>query len=362
MTESPETLEASALEWLARFPGRIVRIRPDGAAYLGRGYDLYRSDDDGAEWRRVASLPRSPWRRAAEWTRLGTRLLRQELRAVACVGESGLVVSNRQGVFHGSEGDGLLRPSVIDCGSGPLRPPMRLTARPDGTVVWGEYGAVRSDRPMRLFASRDRGRTHRVVHTFGNGEIGHVHNVIWDEGEGHYWVLAGDHADHAGIGRLSDDLQRFEWYVRGQQRFRAVEVFDLGDRLLYATDSEMETNALVVLDKRGGRSERLREFDGSCIYACRFGGLMALTTSVEPSEVNHGTLASLWLSRDGDHWDRAYASEKDGYSAHYFQFGSLVLPSGRSPRETVMFSGQAVHEMDGRTAVVRYTGPTSEGR
>ena len=63
--------------------------------------------------------------------------------------------------------------------------------------------------------------------------------------------------------------------------------------------------------------------------------------------------SELWLSRDAEHWRRAWRGRKDRWSAHYLQFGSVVLPSGQTDRELILFSGQAIAGLDGRTAVAR---------
>jgi hypothetical protein len=236
---------------------------------------------------------------------------------------------------------------------------MRISVGPGDLVLWGEYGASGGNRAVRIYASRDGGRSFEVVRALEAGSVGHVHNVIYDRHLDHFWVLAGDHGAHPGIGRLSADLERFEWLVKGDQRYRAVEVFDFGERLVYATDTEMETNGLISLDKSTGRTERIRDFDGSCIYACRYGGVYALSTTVEPSGVNRSKWVSLWLSRDGEHWKRAHRAQKDRWNADYFQFGSIVLPSGATDQELIFFSGQAVRNLDGRTAVGRIAGGAS---
>jgi hypothetical protein len=130
-----------------------------------------------------------------------------------------------------------------------------------------------------------------------------------------------------------------------------VEVFDLGDRLLYATDSERAQNELISFDKASGQAEVLREFEGSCIYACRFGGLYAITTTVEPSAVNASRESTLWLSRGGEEWRCALRARKDGWHPIYFQFGSIVLPRGESRHERLCFSGQALQGLDNQLSV-----------
>jgi hypothetical protein len=339
-----------ALEEIRRVPGRLVLAEAPGTLWAGRNYDLVRSDDDGATWRQVSALPRSPLRRLAERSRMACRLLRHEVRALLRLADGTLVAASREGVFHGREGDRVLRPSEIAFGELPLLPPMRLGAGPNGAVVFGEYGDGRR-RPIRLFASTDSGRSFEPVACFPSGTVAHIHNVIHDGSRNLYWVLAGDRDAEPGFGKLSADLRSFEWFVKGEQRFRAVTFFDLGDRLLYATDSEVEQNSLIVLDKESGKTERLRDFEGSCIYGCRFGGLMALTTTVEPSSVNRSDRSCLWLSRDGERWARAWQARKDRWSSKYFQYGSLVLPVGGNARAIVAWSGQAVEGIDGLTVL-----------
>jgi len=333
------------------FPGRIVLAEPDGTLHLGRAHEIHRSEDCGRSWRRMTAIPVDPLRRLAAPSRLLCRLLRQEVRALARTEAGGYVASNRHGVFVAKPGEARMRPTVLEAGPQPSLPPIRLSAGPAGEILWGEYGSPRQRRPMRIFVSRDAGESFQAVRALE--DILHVHNIVWDSGERHYWVLTGDFDPEPGIGRLSADLERFEWLVRGEQRYRAVELFDLGDRLVYATDTQLEPNVLVSLDKRSGRVERLREFGGSCIHACRFGGIYALTTSVEPSPVNFSPYAELWLSRDAEHWRCAWRGRKDRWSAYWLRFGSVVLPSGRTDRELLVFSGQAVDGLDGRTMVAR---------
>jgi hypothetical protein len=67
-------------------------------------------------------------------------------------------------------------------------------------------------------------------------------------------------------------------------------------------------------------------------------------------------MAALWVSRDGDRWDNVFELPKDGLSATYFQFGSLVLPRGHSDHQRITVSGQALEELDGLTLSGRLAG------
>ncbi len=331
--------------------GKALRIEPDGTLYASQHMQVLRSHDLGLGWDLLATLPSPGWRRALEPFRLACRALRHEVRCLTVLPGDTLVASHRGGVFHGPTDGGELRPSRIDSGSLALMPPMNLTAGPDGRALFGEYGLPDEPRPVRIFASDDGGERFEAVHSFASGEIFHIHNLIDDRRRGHYWVFAGDWGEQAGIGMLSHDLARFEWVARGSQSFRVVDAFDFGDRLVFGTDTELEPNRLVSFTKESGQVETLATLEGSCLYATRFGDCFVLTTTVEPSSVNRGRHATLWVSRDGDAWRRVFRAAKDRWDANRFQFGSLVLPRGECVRDELVFSGQAVDRLDGRLCV-----------
>jgi hypothetical protein len=331
-----------------RFTGRAVQIESDGTLLRAQRYALHASRDDGATWSHLATMPYSPMRRMAGVSRLASRALRVEVRAALRIGDGTLVATNHEGVCFMPAGAQRMQPSAVADGATACWPPMTLTRGPGDRIVWGEYGANRERRGVRLFVSDDGARTFDVAYTFAPGEIRHVHNLYYDSGLDKYWVLAGDHEAEPGIGLMSAELDSLEWVVKGDQTHRAVCVFDLGDRLVYGTDTEMAPNAVMSLDKASGKLRRVAETDGSCIHACRFGSVYAITTSVEPSEINPCRDAKLLLSRDAERWHEVLSAPKDRWNENYFQFGSMVLPRGASNRDTIVVSGQALAGMDNR--------------
>lgn len=334
--------------------GRAVLIQPDGSLYAGRGYRIFRSRDDGATWTFVSRMPSAFGRHVVATSRLGARLLRQEVRALGVLSDGSLVGANREWVFHARPDDAVMRRALVDEGGQQLFPPMTVTVGPGDRVLWGEYDSCTAHgKPVRLYVSDDRGSTYHVARVFEGGSILHVHNLVYDAALKKYWLLAGDHNHEPGIGLLSEDLKDFDWLVKGGQQFRAVEVFDFGDRLVYGMDSEKEANWIVSLDKKSGKLERIIEIEGSCIYAARFGAWHVLSTTVEPSKVNASRNATLWASRDGAQWVRVFHAEKDRWHPRFFQYGSLVLPRGSSDRDTIIFSGQAIEGLDGRLISAR---------
>lgn len=285
------------------------------------------------------------------------RALRHEVRAFTALSDGKYVAANRQGVYHGSSEQPLMRPSIIEDQGQPLSPPRTIAVGPGDRVLWGEYTTkFRHNLPVRIYVSDDGGRSHQIAKTFEPGSIRHVHGLMYDEKLNHYWVLTGDMDEESGIGRLSADFADFSWLVRGKQCFRAASLFDLGDHLLYGTDSDKGPNAVIRLCKSTGQIERLQELDGSCMYGCRFGSWYTLSAMTGKL----GDHASLWLSRDGERWHKALTGHKDRWDPTYFQHGTLVLPNGESDHEHILFSGQALEAMSGKAYVAEARGIPQE--
>ncbi|MCP4248464.1 MAG: hypothetical protein GY778_15560 [bacterium] len=337
-------------------PGRAVYVGRDGALYVGRKYAIFRSTDDGQSWTELTRIPCSAGRGLVSPLRLACRLLRHEVRALVVLLDGSCVASNREGVFYAAADERQMRPCRLPAGGVGRAPPMRLGQGPGGRVLWGEYFGNPGRREVCVCVSDDGGRTFEIAHVFRAGQVRHVHNIVYDQGGHHYWVTTGDFDTEPGIGVLSADLRDFTWLVRGEQRYRAVDLFDLGDHLVYGTDTELERNRIICLNKSDGRVESLMELEGSCIHACRFGRWFALSTTVERSAVNTSREAVLWLSPDGERWHGGYRASKDRWHEKYFQYGSIVLPQGASDRDTILFSGQALKGIDGQVLVASPAG------
>jgi hypothetical protein len=86
----------------------------------------------------------------------------------------------------------------------------------------------------------------------------------------------------------------------------------------------------------------------------------AFSTTAEPAAVDGHTTPSLWISVDGDRFERVLVTRKDRWP-FAFQFGSLVLPRGHSGRMNLFFSGQAIREFDGRLVAGRFAEHGAEG-
>jgi hypothetical protein len=329
-----------------RCPGRALYVGRNGEAYIARRYAIYRSDDWGASWKLDCFVPASAWKAAAMHIRLGARLLRYYIAALEVLADGSRIVIARDGIYRaGPDEARMSRVFRITRGSRPLH-----LAVDGARVLFGEYGGNLEPYEVFIYVSEDAGKTFHVGFRFPRGDVRHIHSVAVDPYQECYWVLAGDYGRQPGIACLSRDLRSLQWINRANQRVRAVGALVEPDCLLYGTDSDVERNYLVRLDKRSGVAEDLCEVDGTSLYASRFGPLRVVATCTEPNPTATGEECSLYASLNGVNWERFFVHKKDAHHSILFQFGMLVLPYGYGTQARGMFSGQAVAGADDRVS------------
>lgn len=332
--------EEFTLEVCGQTQGRALFIGHSGELYVSRGAAIHRSSDGGKTWVLDCRVLARGWKPLAAYSTLAARLLRFNVQALQVLRDGSRVAVARDGIYRAEGGECEMRRTwALTRGSRPIN----LSA--DGNrLLFGEYGGKEMNAAqVKIYCSDDRGKTFEPVYEFPTGDVHHIHNVIVDEFSSCYWVLAGDHGREPGIAALSKDFRHLDWLARGSQMVRAVNVLPRKDCLIYGSDSELEPNFVVRVDKQSGRFERVTPIEGSSLYAATVGQMSLISTSVEPSRVNHGTHCLLYASTDDWNWKPIMSFRKDRWNPVLFQFGTIVLPYIRNPDVAVgMLSGQAV--------------------
>lgn len=319
--------------------GRALFIDARGSLYIARKYRIFRSDDGGATWVLDCLVPTSGWKPWAAEFALAARLLRYNIQAFQVLADGSRVAVARDGIYRAGAGETRMTKAwSVTRGSRPI-----TLSADENRVLFGEYGGPEMDHVgVRVYLSEDSGRHFEPLFEFPKGDIHHIHNVVVDPYADHYWVLAGDHGRTPGIAALSKEGRNLDWLDRGHQMVRAVSALPRPDCLIYGSDSELEPNFIIRLDKASGRCDRLRPVEGSSLYAADVAGMAVISTSVEASAVNTSRQCSLYGSTDDATWSPLIRFEKDIWSP-ILHFGLIVLPTVQDPGAARwMFSGQAL--------------------
>jgi hypothetical protein len=335
---------------LRQMPGRALYISPEGRCFISRKYEILSSDDWGQSWRLDCCVPDSGWQSWASNFQPFSRLLRHNIQAFRILEDGSRLAVARNGIYRAASGETeMTRVFTYTRGSRPLN----LCV--DGPrAIFGEYGDDYSQTEVFLYVSEDYGVSWEKGFRFPRGDIRHVHNIIFDPRENHYWVLVGDFGRQPGIGVLSKDLKNIDWLIRGGYEARAVGAINMPDCLYYGTDSDRERNFIIRLEKQSGKLTKVLEIEGSSLYATSFGPVHVISSCVEPNPSCTSRECSLYVSSDGDRWDRILPHRKDMLSPVLFQFGCLVLPYSYYPKPRGMFSGQAVSGAHNKTTMLSF--------
>jgi hypothetical protein len=351
MGDRQETTSTSAriLASAERHPGCLSLLCTDQKVYLARQYQVWVRQVGGLSDTPLAALPVHWAREQAARCHYLRRLGRLWVRELLQVDGDHLlaVVQRRLMRLHRTSGDMEEVFQVQDGGR-----PKGLLLTPQGWIFSGEYWDNPRRQSLRIWGSKDNGRSWELMHALPANSAKHIHNLIWDEYRQGIWVLTGDGEGECAFHFTPDLFHTVTEVGRGGQVWRAVHCFCRPEGLYYGTDSERDQNWLIFLDTASLHSRKIRPMPGSCIYAARMANRYFLSTSVEPSKINHYRNAVLWSSTDLEHWEKVLEMEKDWLHGEYFGFGSITLPRVQGECEKLVFSAIAVKKYDFTTFVV----------
>jgi hypothetical protein len=338
---------------IAMFPRLRALAWRNNVLYASRGYALLRatvnSHESAIEWEHVGHYQPPAWRAITSSSRLALRLFRDGFHALAALSSGHLVAAVPRAIVTQSPGEpefhlshNLLRGTR----------PLHLATTPSDNIFWGEY----FDNPRRdqvhIYASTDKGAHWEVAHTFPNGAIRHVHNIVYDEWENCFWVLTGDDGSECRILRASCDFKNVDVVLSGNQQARSAALIPTPDALYFSSDTPHETNHVYRLDRRGDVL-KVAMLTSSSIYGCRVGNAVFFSTMVEPSAINFSRDVCLYGSPEGTRWKPLQQWSKDRWPMGLFQYGNAFLPDGENTTGLLAVTTVAVERADFETSIWR---------
>lgn len=287
----------------------------------------------------------------AKWARckLTRRLMRAEITGLYELQNGDMIVIGKKGLFlkENSEKECFKRVFTMPRGSKPLN----LCVNKTGNIFFGEYFQNIEKKSVYIYGSMDGGKSWKVVYTFPDGCINHVHGLFLDPYTDRIWTLTGDREDECIIGWTDDEFNTFHEVLRGGQEYRSCQLYFYKDFIVYATDSQYVQNEIRKIDRTTLKISTLAEIQGSAIKGGQCGNVAFLSTTVEPSDVNLEKQSHVWVSKDGEHWNDVFFAQKDLWPA-ILQFGTIEFPKYYDFNDELFFSGRAVKGLDGKTTSV----------
>lgn len=357
----------------------ISGVRPlcffDKAIVVSKKNKILMSDYEMKNYRFMAELPDGIIKRIAYNSRILSRVLRNGPNNAIAIGNQELLVSSNGHLYRIKFEK---EQCTINC-EHDFRKEMRNTlslaqinniSSFDNLICYGEYFNNPNKKKVNIWSNTTSENSWRIVHTFEEGLIEHVHAIIPDHIRDVVWILTGDFDDSAGFWIARNNFKNVEPVVKGKQKFRACVAFPIPEGLLYATDSQFELNSIRLLKNKDNQwsSEYFYPLEGSCINACQLGDDFVFSTVVEPGEEKDSFIINLLDHKPGP-GIKSLNSEivvgncqkgfqnigkwaKDCFPLRLCQFGTIVFPTGFNPTNNIYGYGIGLKGLDGKACII----------
>ncbi|MBI2934333.1 MAG: hypothetical protein HYY29_02060, partial [Chloroflexi bacterium] len=293
-------------------PNMLAHLVEGRTLWASSNNILYRSDDGGKTFNKVAEVPGPPLIRLLARCRLSQRALRLGIRSIKKL-KSGtiLAVANKK-LFRLDDG-GFEPAYSFRRGFGPLRQGWCEDDR--GNCFISEYFLNnRRDAPVRLSKSSDDGRTWAPVHSFPS--VRHIHLVQFDPYTGTIWVGTGDRNNESSISFSRDGGVTWTAIGAGDQIFRAVSLIHTQDFVYWGTDAPTRQNHIYRYCRGAGTVERLAPVSGPVHYSTVLkNGVKLFGSAAEGKSEGFSAAwdnkAHIWASVNGTDWEDLVSWQKD---------------------------------------------------
>jgi hypothetical protein len=336
----------------------------DDKVILSKGYSLYIADLNLSNITYLCRLPVSRTFWLLSKVRIFSRILRLGIESgISLDGRFFLVVAKNRIWKIGRDGGSVQIDFIIPKERKALyltRVSTSVDKFPE--VVFGEYFSNPDKLKVKIWKRNATSEPHwNKAYEFLDGEINHVHNIIYINEGNKYIVLTGDFEDAAAIWEFSFDFHTVSKLVGSTQNARACWAIESVNSLIYATDTHLEPNYLCSLNN--GYINLINKIEGSSIYYGNKIDGVYFSTTVEPGMSTGNILTDVlcrkpgpgiisdsskiyYLNGNNNKLHEVFSAKKDWMPMRLGQFGSFMFPSGVGGGNGLIVYGVALKGYD----------------
>lgn len=317
----------------------------------------------GTKCKDIVTIESSNKEHLLGWSKYATRFSRLGVRAAVALDNEHVVLSKSNCVFELDLTSGKQSKGWV-CGDG-IRPLTFTEVKGikdfASGLYFGGYLGNMEKKPVNIY-HRICTDQWRVVYTFPQGVINHVHNIVPDPYRQCLWVFTGDFGEAAAIWKVTDHFSRVERVACNDQKYRACVAYALPEGLLYATDAPFADNKIYLMNPDIRDIKEIFPIHGSCIYGCKWKNNYVFSSTVEGDGRHTSILDFLFGRKRGsgikddyvhmyignliEGFKEVYKEKKDCMPYYTFQFGAFKFPSGENNTEKVYFQPVATQKHD----------------
>lgn len=298
------------------------------------------------------------------------RMLRLGVRAAVALDEDNILLSFGNFIYELNLSSGK-RSSGFFCGNG-IRPlsftKVNGILSIDDGIYFGGYIGNTDKKTVNIY-KRSGVDSWKVVYTFPQGTINHVHTIVSDPYRNCLWIFTGDFGEAAAIWKVEDGFRKVERVCCNNQKYRVCASFSLPEGLLYATDAPFTDNYIYLMNTKDYSMKSIIPIDGSCIYSCQWRDAFVFSSTVEGDGRNIPRMEFLFgrkrgagVKNDYVHmycgnisagFKEIYKEKKDWLPFYTFQFGVFRFPHGANNSNELYFQPVATQDNDCRLMVIK---------
>ena len=342
---------------------------PDGRLVCYHCGKLLVMKDDAIQKRIPLAIPNKE--KLFGGSRLASRLFRFGVRAAISIGSDNVVLSIGNKLYELNIEQGLVSNGWC-CGEG-IRPLIFSKVDCDegfGGIYFGGYLSNMDKKPVNIYR-REGVDEWKVVYTFPQGAINHVHNIVADPYRNCLWIFTGDFGEASAIWKVTDGFKKVERVAYNDQKFRGCVAYALPEGLLYATDAPFADDYIYLLNPETMETKELFPIHGSCIYGCKWKDKYVFSSTVEGDGRDMSRLVWLFTRKRGagikddyvhmymgnlkEGFKEIYKEKKDCMPFYPFQFGVFKFPAGVNNGDILYFQPVATKKNDLRLMSIKWS-------
>ena len=206
--------------------------------------------------------------------------------------------------------------------------PAGIAEDKNGNVYYGEYYKNTNREDVKIYVSKDDGQKWNKFFTFDSKEIRHIHGLGFDRYSNALWVSTGDAKSEVLIGYFPNNEPQLKLVTRGVQDLCAISFLFSESCVYWGADTPYLDSFIYKYNRKDKSIVKQQALNGPAWYAVMVNkNFMAISTTVEKiikGAVTDGN-AAIWVSDNGDKWNKMFTFEKDKNSKF---FTSIRFPRG----------------------------------
>lgn len=215
----------------------------------------------------------------------------------------------------------------------------------ESEIIFGEYHSNQQRIDETNIYQIRNNKPPKIVYTFKNNEIRHVHNCIFDKHRKGWWILTGDNDSESNIYFYDKKLSLI---AGGSQKYRAVEIIVESEKIFIPSDTPLEKNKIRIYHNKSKILKDVFQVNGSVFHAKKIKDVYLISTVTEPSKINKSKKAILYGSLDGVKWSILFEAKKDIIPIKfqkYFRYSELKILDNLFLDKFVVIEGRALKNL-----------------